>query len=84
MNLKQVPSRFLLLGFITACDPHNFDSQVAINCGKGELSVDGGFVDSGAVANVDRERRFDETDLVPGELKRQDRQERKDRLSGSD
>jgi iron-sulfur cluster repair protein YtfE (RIC family)/pyruvate-formate lyase-activating enzyme len=39
MNLEQVPRRFLLLGFITACDPQNFDSEVAINCGKGELSV---------------------------------------------
>lgn len=58
MNLGQVPKRFLLLGFITACDPHNFDAQVAINCGKGELSVDGGFVESGAVANVRREARF--------------------------
>jgi molybdenum cofactor biosynthesis enzyme MoaA len=57
MNLGEVPDRFLLLGFITACDPHNFDAQVAINCGKGELSVDGGFVDNGAQANVDREFR---------------------------
>ncbi len=66
MNLKKVPRRFLILGFITACDPHNFDSQVAINCGKGELSVDGGFIESGAVANVRREARFDETDRRPG------------------
>jgi len=54
-----VPPRFLLLGFITACDPHNFDAQVAVNCGKGELSVDGGFTESSAVANVDREARFE-------------------------
>lgn len=66
MNLEQVPRRFLLLGFITACDPQNFDSEVAINCGKGELSVDGGFVDSGAVANVDREARFEESGRRPG------------------
>ncbi len=66
MNLEQVPRRFLLLGFITACDPQNFDSEVAINCGKGELSVDGGFVDSGAVANVDRERRFEQSQRAPG------------------
>jgi molybdenum cofactor biosynthesis enzyme MoaA len=59
MNLTDVPDRFLLLGFITACDPHNFDSAVAVNCGKGELSADGGFVESGAVANVCREARFD-------------------------
>lgn len=70
MNLEQVPRRFLLLGFITACDPQNFDAQVAINCGKGELSVDGGFVDSGAVANVDRELRFDATERAPGVARR--------------
>jgi hypothetical protein len=70
MNLKEVPNRFLLLGFITACDPHNFDAQVAVNCGKGELSVDGGYIESGAVANVNREVRFDSTDRRPGELKR--------------
>ncbi len=59
MNLTEVPDRFLLLGFITACDPHNFDAAVAVNCGKGELSSDGGFIESGAVANVCREARFD-------------------------
>jgi len=66
MNLGEVPRRLVILGFITACDPQNFDSQVALNCGKGELSVDGGFVDSGAVANVRREGRFDTTDRRPG------------------
>lgn len=59
MNLQQVPRRFLLLGFITACDPDNFDAQVAINCGKGELSVDGGCVESSAEANVAREMRVE-------------------------
>ncbi len=57
MNLKRVPRRFLLLGFITACDPLNFDAQVALQCGKGELSTDGGLVDSGAWANLSREQR---------------------------
>lgn len=66
MNLSQVPPRFLLLGFITACDPHNFDAQVAINCGKGELSADGGFTECSAVANVRREARFEESDRAPG------------------
>ncbi len=66
MNLDEVSRRTILLGFITACDPYNFDEQVAVNCGKGELSVDGGFVDSGAVANVRREARFDDSDLRPG------------------
>ena len=70
MKLEQVPRRFLLLGFITACDPQNFDAQVAINCGKGELSVDGGFVASGAVANVEREARFDETERKPGQARK--------------
>lgn len=58
MNLKHVPRRQLLLGFITACDPYNYDDQVALNCGKGELSVDGGFTASSATANVDREARM--------------------------
>ena len=66
MNLGEVPPRFLLLGFITACDPLNFDAQVAINCGKGELSGDGGFTESSAVANVEREARFDASDRKPG------------------
>jgi hypothetical protein len=66
MNLDEVPRRLVILGFITACDPQNFDAAVAVNCGKGELSVDGGFVDSGAVANVRREARFDQTDRRPG------------------
>lgn len=66
MNLKEVPRKILLLGFITACDEHNFDAQVAINCGKGELSMDGGFTESSAVANIRREARFSETDRTPG------------------
>ena len=66
MNLSRVPPRFLLLGFITACDPLNFDARVAINCGKGELSADGGFEESGAVANVRREARFDDSGRTPG------------------
>jgi uncharacterized radical SAM superfamily Fe-S cluster-containing enzyme len=70
MNLKEVPSRLLLLGFITACDPYNFDSKVSINCGKGELSADGGFLESSAEANVEREARFSKTDLTPGARKK--------------
>jgi molybdenum cofactor biosynthesis enzyme MoaA/iron-sulfur cluster repair protein YtfE (RIC family) len=66
MNLREVPPRFLLIGFITACDPDNFDAQVAVNCGKGELSADGGFIDSGAVANVLREARFAKEGRAPG------------------
>jgi MoaA/NifB/PqqE/SkfB family radical SAM enzyme len=55
MKLQDVPDRFLLVGFITACDPFNFDADVARNCGKGELSVDGGLTDASAWANVRRE-----------------------------
>lgn len=73
MNLRLVPQRFLLLGFITACDPYNFDAQVATNCGKGELSVDGGFTESGGFANVEREARFEASDRRPGTLKRDER-----------
>ena len=66
MNLGGVPERFLLLGFITACDPDNFDADVAINCGKGELSTDGGYTESGAMANVLREARFVSSGRTPG------------------
>lgn len=65
MNLTRVPPRFLLIGFITACDPYNFDEQVAENCGKGELSVDGGFTESSARANVAREVRFEQSARRP-------------------
>lgn len=66
MNLHEVPERFLLLGFITACDPWNFDAAVAQNCGKGEVSADGGYEESGAWANVHREQRFATTARAPG------------------
>ncbi|MCB9791178.1 MAG: radical SAM protein, partial [Alphaproteobacteria bacterium] len=66
MNLSKVPEKLLLIGFITACDPANFDAQVAQGCGKGELSVDGGFEESGAVANLLREQRFEASDRRPG------------------
>ncbi len=68
MKLDEVSRKVIMLGFITACDPHNYDAQVGINCGKGELSMDGGFIESGAVANVQREARFDAADLEPGAL----------------
>lgn len=66
MNLSKVPRRLLIVGFITACDPANFDADVAEGCGKGELSVDGGFTESGAWANLERERRFDDSNRRPG------------------
>jgi uncharacterized radical SAM superfamily Fe-S cluster-containing enzyme len=68
MKLDEVSRKVVMLGFITACDPHNYDSQVAINCGKGELSMDGGLIESGAVANVQREARFDESGYEPGAM----------------
>jgi uncharacterized radical SAM superfamily Fe-S cluster-containing enzyme len=68
MKLDEVSRKVVMLGFITACDPYNFDEQVAVNCGKGELSMDGGFIDSGAVANMLREARFDATDHRPGAM----------------
>ena len=70
MNLGDVPRRFLLLGFITACDPANYDSDVARSCGKGELSADGGLIDSGADANVLREARLQGSGKVPGSGRR--------------
>jgi uncharacterized radical SAM superfamily Fe-S cluster-containing enzyme len=69
MKLDEVSRRVVMLGFITACDPHNYDEQVAVNCGKGELSMDGGLIESGAVANVRREARFDASGHQPGTLK---------------
>ncbi len=68
MKLDEVSRKVIMLGFITACDPHNFDEQVAVNCGKGEISMDGGFIESGALANIQREARFDSSGLEPGTL----------------
>ncbi len=66
MNLSRVPRKMLLVGFITACDPENWDAGVSAHCGKGELSVDGGYVESGADANIARERRFSASARKPG------------------
>ena len=77
MKLDEVSRKVVMLGFITACDPHNYDAQVAINCGKGELSMDGGFIESGAVANVQREARFDAAGLEPGALHQRRKSARK-------
>jgi uncharacterized radical SAM superfamily Fe-S cluster-containing enzyme len=77
MKLDEVSRKVVMLGFITACDPHNYDAQVGINCGKGELSMDGGFIESGAVANVQREARFDAAGLEPGSLHERREAERK-------
>lgn len=55
-DLSKVRRKSLLLGFITACDPWIYDDQVAANCGKGEVSNDQGIQESGADANVGREK----------------------------
>lgn len=57
-DLSKIPSRAILLGFITACDPYMMDLAIAANCGKGELSMDLGRQDSGSWANVLREKLF--------------------------
>ncbi|MCD6309247.1 MAG: radical SAM protein [Candidatus Eremiobacteraeota bacterium] len=54
-DISRIPGRTLLLGFITACDPLIIDEMVANYCGKGELSTDVGFEQSGSRANVKRE-----------------------------
>ncbi len=55
-DLSRLKRRPILLGFITACDPWIFDDAVSANCGKGEISTDIGRQESGAEANVARER----------------------------
>jgi hypothetical protein len=55
-NLSRLGGRTLILGFITACDPFIWDRDISACCGKGELSTDVGPIDSGALANVTRER----------------------------
>ncbi len=55
-NLSRIKRRPILLGFITACDPWIHDQEVSANCGKGEVSTDLGRYESGADANVARER----------------------------
>ena len=54
-DIPSIPSKYLLLGFISACDPYMYDSQIALNCGKGELSLDLGEQELGALANCLRD-----------------------------
>ncbi len=65
-NPAEVPSRFLLVSFPTACDPLNYDAAVAANCSVGEVSRDLGNTDAVAGANIARERLFRSNDRVPG------------------
>jgi len=55
-DLSRMKRRHILLGFITACDPWIYDEEVSANCGKGEVSTDLGRYESGADANIARER----------------------------
>lgn len=57
-NLRRARRSSILLGYITACDPHIFDTAIADLCGKGEISRDLGFQESGARANTLREHRW--------------------------
>jgi len=57
-NLMRVRSRTIMLGYITACDPLIYNTFVAENCGKGEISRDLGVQEAGALANVMREHRW--------------------------
>ena len=61
-DLSRLKRRTILLGFITACDPWIHDEEISAFCGKGEVSNDVGVQESGADANVARERRHLEID----------------------
>jgi len=55
-DLSRMSRKLILLGSITACDPWIHDVDVSANCGKGEVANDIGVNESGADANVGRER----------------------------
>jgi uncharacterized radical SAM superfamily Fe-S cluster-containing enzyme len=55
-SISRVPDKYILLGFISACDAYSFDYQVAENCGKGAVSVSLGVQDIGAIDNVLRDK----------------------------
>ena len=62
-TMSKVPKKFILVGFISACDPYTFDASIAKNCGKGEICFDlsnqkdkPAWFPSGAVANVTRDK----------------------------
>ncbi|MDP8234630.1 MAG: radical SAM protein [Candidatus Saelkia tenebricola] len=59
-NVSLVPKDFLLLGFISACDRFSFDEQIAMNCGKGAMTVELGITEVGARDNIMREKFWDE------------------------
>lgn len=57
-DLSGLGGKTLIIGYITACDPFIYDKMVAKYCGKGELAADIGLHESGADANVNRERHW--------------------------
>ncbi len=59
-DLSSMAGKTLILGYITACDPFIYDEMVAKYCGKGEVATDIGIHESGALANVTRERYWKE------------------------
>jgi len=63
-DLSRISRKIILLGSITACDPWIYDEAVSANCGKGEFSNDVGTHESGATANVSRERRHLQLDAA--------------------
>jgi hypothetical protein len=59
-DLSATSGKTLVIGYITACDPYIYDSMVARYCGKGEVASDVGIHQSGADANIQRERYWKE------------------------
>ena len=59
-DLSLLSGNSLILGYITACDPFIYDEMVAKYCGKGEIATDIGINESGADANVNREKYWKE------------------------
>jgi hypothetical protein len=55
-DISEISKKFLLLGFISACDSFSYDEEVAKNCGKGAISLELGIQDMGALDNVMREK----------------------------
>lgn len=55
-DISRIPSDFLLLGFISACDSFSYDEDIAKNCGKGAISLELGIQEMGALDNVLREK----------------------------
>jgi uncharacterized radical SAM superfamily Fe-S cluster-containing enzyme len=62
-TFSKLPKKHLLLGFISACDVHSFDYQIARNCGKGAVSAELGIQDVGALDNVLRDQALASANL---------------------